>query len=330
MKVYRVEEKKLNMSGKGKIFNKKNLRMFYNKGNVKIENINMDYKDNIKFSENVLSKMMNLEHKIIAKKSILEHNFLNVNYFKFIFWAFSIISATTAPAKPNPAGCYLAQSANGLIQVCPGTPPQPQPCTINCKTTTHSEITAPNKGVPAIIQAPVQPVQPVQVQNDPFKVVKKKESPLSTLEKIDPNLVNQLQRILAYNGIEQPWDRIKDFYDDKQRIMPSPCMLYKQMRDVLKVFESLKQLISDELRKIQIYVERAKMYLKEDHVKLNDQLQRMEAYLDKMRHTNDKNIKNEYAVSFENANKDTQQIIEMYNQLKDWLFKTLTCFKLLF
>lgn len=235
---------------------------------------------------------------------------------------------TQVSGLPHPTNnCSLTQTGSGLVNYCP--PSQ----------VTQSQMPAQmtQSQMPAQMTYPSSPYTPVQQQpglncvTSCKKIIKKgAASPLSSLEKIDPTLTKELQRILTYSGIKEPWDRIKDFFDDKQRMMPDPCMLYSQMRDILKVFESLKELISDELRKIQIYVERAKMYLKEDHVKLKDQLARMSQLLARMKSTKDKKIQADQANSFNKVNEETQGEISEYNQLKDWLFETLTYFKKLF
>lgn len=226
------------------------------------------------------------------------------------------------PLKPNrPTGmnggphptndCSLTQSGTGLVNLCPPSKmsgqtyqavpytQQPGPvtnCTVNCKT-----------------------------------VIKKNgNAPLSTLENMSPDLAREIQKILTYSGIKEPWDRLKDFFDDKQRMMPDPCMLYTQMRDILKIFDSLKEVISDELRKVQLYVERAKSYLKEDHFKLNDQLSKMKNVLNHLRKTNDDTLKSDYANTFNKINEETQTQIGEYKKLKEWLFDTLTAFKRLF
>lgn len=207
-------------------------------------------------------------------------------------------------SAPNPEnGCYLTKTDQGLVQVCPSSQP-----------TGGKEILA--------------------TYSSPTKVVRKgipsNKASLESLEKVDPSLASKIQNIFKYSGIQQPWDRIKDFYDEKQRMMPDPCMLYTEMRDILKVFESLKELISNELRKIQIYVERAKMYLKEDHVKLKDLLSRMSLSLIKMKSTKDKKSQNDYANGFNKLNAETQDEITKYNQMKEWLFQVLKYFRRLF
>ncbi|KRH92736.1 hypothetical protein M153_3097000673 [Pseudoloma neurophilia] len=223
------------------------------------------------------------------------------------------------PGGPHPTNnCNLTQSGGGMVNFCP-------PTTMNSGSSQVSQT------FPAMPYTPVPSQSETNCSINCKKVIKSgSTSPLSTLEKIDPNLSHELQRILSYSGIKEPWDRIKDFFDDGQRMMPDPCMLYSQMRDILKVFESLKELISDELRKIQIYVERAKMYLKEDHVKLKDQLGRMSTLLSRMKSTKDKKMQADYANGFNKVNEETQHEISEYNGLKDWLFATLTYFKKLF
>lgn len=213
--------------------------------------------------------------------------------------------------QANPlTGCYYTNTQNGLVQVCP-------------KTSTQST------GLPTREFIATFPVMK-RVIKTTKKVASAKESPLEALMQLNPDLAAQIKRIFEYQGIAEPWDRIKDFFDNKQRLMPDPCMLYTSMRDVLKVFESMKEIISDELRKIQVYVERAKMYLKEDHIKLKDLLSRMSLDLVKMKSTKDKKNQNDYANNFNKINAETQQVIKSYNNLKEWLFKTLTYFKRFF
>lgn len=223
------------------------------------------------------------------------------------------LGGQSVPGSVHPTNdCKLTQSGSGLVNFCP-------PTTLSAP--------AQQKTYPA---APYFPNGCTPADKNCKKVIKSGTSPINSLERIDPSLAKELQRILTYSGIKEPWNRVKDFFDDSQRMMPDPCMLYGQMRDILKVFESLKELISDELRKIQIYVERAKMYLKEDHVKLKDQLSRMSQLLARMKSTKDKQNQADYANQFNRVNEETQKQISQYNALKDWLFETLTNFKRLF
>lgn len=211
----------------------------------------------------------------------------------------------------NPVtNCYYTNTGMGVVQVCPssagqatGLPTREIVTTVPVvkkvvKTTTH---------VPSV-----------------------KESPLEMLVQTNPDLGRAIKRIFEYEGIAEPWDRIKDFWDNKQRLMPDPCMLYKKMRDVLKVFERLKEFISDELRKIQVYVERDKMYLKEDHTKLKDLLEKMQLDLVKMKSTKDKMNQMDYANDFNNANAEAQKTIDLYTRTKEWLYQILEYFHQLF
>jgi hypothetical protein len=107
-------------------------------------------------------------------------------------------------------------------------------------------------------------------------------------------------------------------------------MLYRRVRDILKVFESLKELISEELLKIETYVKRAKEYLREDNDKLRRNLEIMMNYMKKIKKTRVNSIKNDYMKKFNDIHAQTQETIDSYKKLKLWLIATLSSFKQLF
>merc|ERR1712176_396581 len=163
-----------------------------------------------------------------------------------------------------------------------------------------------------------------------YKALPSNQNPLATLENIDQDLANKIKEIFQYSGIRTPWNRVKDFFDEGHMLMPDPCMLYTNVRDLLKVFEALKERISDQLRKVQTFINRSKTYLSEDRTQLNSMLGIMEQDLIKMKTTKDRSNQADYAANFNRTNQQTQKVIAGYSEMKDWLYKVLTLFKQLF
>jgi len=112
--------------------------------------------------------------------------------------------------------------------------------------------------------------------------------------------------------------------------MPDPKLLYENMRNLLKIFETLKELISSELLKIEVFVKRGKAYLKEDNDLIRRNLEKMIVYLKKMKNAKDRSIKDDYSRQFYAMNAKTQEVVAQYKKLKQWLITTLNYFSQLF
>lgn len=188
--------------------------------------------------------------------------------------------------------------------------------------------------VPLDRMTPQSPVLIIQNQQRPNENQQQKQvskvTPVDRITTIDPSLGKKLREIFEYNGIVPPWNHLRDFEDQNQQNMPDPCMLYVKMKDILKVFESLKEMISDELLKIETYVKRAKSYLKEDQERLERNLEKMKKYLRKIRCAKTLSNKQEYAEKFKQIHEDTKSTVAAFQKLKNWLTKTLSYFKMLF
>lgn len=174
------------------------------------------------------------------------------------------------------------------------------------------------------------PITAPKIKNTTIKVSEKRESPLDKLIKDHPELGNKLKKIFEYNGIMPPWNPLKDLSSLEQQRLPDSCMLYMKMKDVLKVFESLKEMIADELLKVETYVKRAKAYLREKREKLERNLDRMKRYMKKIKRSKSDTVKAEYARKFREVQADTRKTMEGYQSLKKWMVATLNNFKTLF
>lgn len=162
------------------------------------------------------------------------------------------------------------------------------------------------------------------------KVSERRESPLDKLIKDHPEIGNKLKKVFEYNGIMPPWDPLKDLSSLEQQRLPNSCMLYIKMKDVLKVFESLKEMIADELQKVETYVKRAKAYLCEKREKLERNCNRMKRYMKKIKKSKSPSVKAEYALKFREVHGDTRKTIMEYQCLRKWMISTLKNFKTLF
>ncbi|KAL0266105.1 UNVERIFIED_CONTAM: hypothetical protein PYX00_011821 [Menopon gallinae] len=174
------------------------------------------------------------------------------------------------------------------------------------------------------------PITAPKIKSTTIKVNEKRESPLDKLIKDHPEIGNKLKKIFEYNGIMPPWNPLKDLSSLEQQRLPDSCMLYMKMKDVLKVFESLKEMIADELLKVETYVKRAKAYLREKREKLERNLDRMKRYMKKIKKSKSDSVRAEYARKFREVQADTRKTMEEYQSLKKWMVGTLNNFKTLF
>lgn len=171
------------------------------------------------------------------------------------------------------------------------------------------------------------PMAPIPVGAQPNRGT---QSALDKIIETSPKLGEELKKIFEYHGIPSPWNPLKDLSSLNQQTMPDPRMLYVKIRDVLKVFESLKEMISDELLKVETYVKRAKSYLKENQEKLTHSLERMKTYMEKIKSTKFDTVKNEYAIKFNEIRQETQETIDRHQKVKKWLQDVAQSFKTLF
>ncbi|KAK1347673.1 hypothetical protein CWI38_0964p0050 [Hamiltosporidium tvaerminnensis] len=255
-------------------------------------------------------------------------------------------SQPSAAANPAP-GCYIVyqnQNPQYPTQMCPGMPgynpayAYQNPSVPTAPNNYNSTTTVTQQ--PAVKSTSTNPPQTVQVApsnpNATKKVTKVSVSskPEQTeLEKFiekNPEVGKQLAKIFEYNGIMEPWDPVKDLLDLKQQRLPDPHTLYDRIRNMLKVFETLKELISDELVKIEIYVKRAKTYYKEDHDTLARNLAKLKKYMNKIKESHNHEVKTDYASKFNEVQNETNELMKRSQKLKQWLTTTLQSFKQLF
>lgn len=205
----------------------------------------------------------------------------------------------------------------------------------------NSEVKCPPNTVPMQLPpAPVLPVQPPQVtqENKPVKVTTKitegpsptKKNPLDSIIDEYPELVKTIKSVFEYNGIADPWPQFTDILNANQHKLPDPCMLFTKMKNVLKVYESLKEMISDEMLKIETFIKRAKSYLAEDQEILKRDADRMGKYMKKIKESAMNSVRTEYAKKFTEVYSKAVEVICQYKKLKKWLESTLKNFKILF
>ncbi|KAM0688203.1 hypothetical protein COBT_000544 [Conglomerata obtusa] len=156
------------------------------------------------------------------------------------------------------------------------------------------------------------------------------ESPIQKIKDIDPELGKQIEKILDYNGITEPWSAYEDLASPKQHQMPDWCNMYKKVRSMFKVFESLKELISEEFSNIQRFMNRGKVYMKEYADELKKYLDRMILDLKKMKVAKDYSTKDEYMRRFNSTHCKTQETIAKYKKLRSWLLNTIKVFSRMF
>jgi hypothetical protein len=146
----------------------------------------------------------------------------------------------------------------------------------------------------------------------------------------EPKLKSKIKEFFEYRGIAVPWDQFKDLYTRDQQELPDPCMMYTKIRDILKIFESLKDKIGEELFTIGIIIQRAEAYLLENQRILKRNLVEMCKYLAKMKNAKSPMSRKEYESKFMKVHSDTKCTLDRYKKIKNWLFATLSNFKMLF
>ncbi|EPR79345.1 hypothetical protein SLOPH_1666 [Spraguea lophii 42_110] len=204
---------------------------------------------------------------------------------------------------------------------CNNTNPPITPMDPRCLPYTQQNNLAPPRYLPIRTSPSIQNriIKPPRA-GDPFKEILK----------TNPELSESIKKILEYSGIMTPWNQVMDFFDVNQRQMPDPYMLYMKIKDILKLLDSVKEKISEELMKVETYINRAETYAEENHKRLKRNMDQMTHYYKKIQKSKDQGVKSEYIQKFEKIKRETQGIINRYMGLKNWLFKIMAYFKQLF
>lgn len=235
------------------------------------------------------------------------------------------LAALVQNYPPNPLNlCYYSSSNNYSAPICPTTAPLAKQDAVPQPRLEPKIIEDTNKTTKRPKPAPTLQIDQIS------KPEKDKKSPIDTVINQNPELGNKIRKIFEYNGIMPPWDPLKDLSDLSHQRLPNPNMLYTKMKDILKVFESLKEMISDELLKIETYVKRDKFYLKEYQERLERNLERMKKYMGKIKKTSSEAVKSEYIRKFNEIHSETRETVVCYQKLKKWLMEILSYFKVLF
>lgn len=239
---------------------------------------------------------------------------------KNMFFSLTSFIVITRQLENNPPnGCFYPINQYTPAKCVPSGTPMPQ-----------MPLPQPIPQIQPAQQAVPVELKPVKVTTRITEGPKPEKSPLDRLIEMSPDLGRKIKKVFEYNGIADPWPQFSDIVSADQHKLPDPCMLYTKMKDILKVFESLKEMISDELLKIETYVKRAKSYLKEDQEKLKRDIDRMEKYMDKIKKSQINTVKTEYAKKFTETHSKAAEEIDQYQKLKKWLVCTLNYFKALF
>lgn len=264
-----------------------------------------------------------------------------------------LLFALKIMAQTNPGSdCYIDNSVPGFpVEICPSTcEKDSQGNCINPITKSAAQpsqppaqpvqqvqpVAAPVVAAPQPAYAPVAAPPPKNHQNAVKKRLTLKGSTpdkphsLKEIEKQYPSLVSKLNQILSYNGIMVPWDRVRDFLDDTQQPMPSPKAIYNSIREMVALLHTVSEHVSDQVNKVDIYIGRAKQYLKEDRETLTHYLEKLKILLDKVKNTKDPAIRAEYMNNFNKINEKTQKKIISYKTMNSWLKEMVADLKQLF
>jgi hypothetical protein len=158
----------------------------------------------------------------------------------------------------------------------------------------------------------------------------KSENDLVNLLTSNPRAYLDLMRILEFSGIVNPWPEFFDLTSEKQHTLPAPEPMFKKIQELLNGMEIIKETVAKELNKVGTFVSRGKGYLEEDLLELQQHHDKLEKFLSKIQYTKSAETKNYYASKFLDEQRDTQDKIKSYAELKAWLHKTLTLFGSLF
>lgn len=159
---------------------------------------------------------------------------------------------------------------------------------------------------------------------------KGEEDALEKLINSHPELGKKIKSMFEYHGIAAPWNAIHDMLTTDQQPLPDPCMLFVNIKNMLKLFETMRELISDEFEKVKVFVRRDKAYLKEDQEKIKGEIQRMENYMQKIKAAKNETVKREYAKKFTDMHGRAEKDVQEYQRLKMWLAKVLCLFQNIF
>lgn len=247
---------------------------------------------------------------------------------------------------PNYDGAEVVSTLdNGLnntssVQNMPVIPPTSTPNMINAT-------------LPATNPSPINPLTPNPVNSDSTdnglkvnkggkneNLVKKTIKVTKSRDKIDdqfseieskyPDLMKKVKEVFAYNGIMMPWDRVKDFLEDKQQPMPSPNSIYKILKEYIVLFHYITEMVSEQINTVNVYISRGKEYLKEDVNALERHLEKLKKSLRKIKADRDPTMKTEDINEFNKLNEEAQKTIARYKEMKAWLKQMINNLKQLF
>lgn len=155
--------------------------------------------------------------------------------------------------------------------------------------------------------------------------------------KLSPDLVRLIQSIpgaseklssfLEYKGITQPWPEIFDFSSDKHYGLPAPEPMFSKIQSLLNVLEDIKELLSNELFKVETYISRGKGHLCESIKKLRRYDGILKKYLKKISSAKADKSKHNYATKYTEFSEKAHEEAKSYYETKKWLQTIVTLFR---
>lgn len=155
--------------------------------------------------------------------------------------------------------------------------------------------------------------------------------------KLSPDLVRLIQSIpgasekltsfLEYKGITQPWPEIFDFGSDKSYGLPAPEPMFAKIQSLLNVLEDIKELLSNELFKVETYISRGKGHLCESIKKLRRYDGILKKYLKKISSAKTTKSKHNYATKYTSFSEKAHEEAKSYYETKKWLQTIVALFR---
>ncbi|WEL37790.1 hypothetical protein PFJ87_01g00430 [Encephalitozoon hellem] len=162
----------------------------------------------------------------------------------------------------------------------------------------------------------------------PQRTDKSKLSPdLVRLIQSIPGASEKLSSFLEYKGITQPWPEIFDFSSDKRYGLPAPEPMFSKIQSLLNVLEDIKELLSNELFKVETYISRGKGHLCESIKKLRRYDGILKKYLKKISTAKAARSKHNYATKYTEFSEKAHEEAKSYYETKKWLQTIVTLFR---
>lgn len=142
-----------------------------------------------------------------------------------------------------------------------------------------------------------------------------------------PGASEKLSSFLEYKGITQPWPEIFDLSSDRHYGLPAPQPMFAKIQSLMNVLEDIKELLSNELFKVETYISRGKAHLCESIKRLRRDDGILKKYLKKISSARTAKSKHNYATKYTEFSEKAHEEAESFYETKKWLQTIVALFR---